>query len=136
TYYNSTFAMTGGTQVFSGDQFGTQITTTGGAQLETINGDLDVSGNLISLGSWLGNQGIAGLTIQYNDSISFGGALISLTGSRGNTSWLWSEATSNGNSTAKPMMSLSGLDDSLRLYDPTDPTKSPIVLNPSGRSRF
>ena len=95
-------------------------------------------------GSWRDGGIYAGLTLQYSEVLPGLGsaepvrALISLTGSRGATSWLWSHATSDGNPENKSAMHLSS-SHALTLYDPApayplEPKN--IVLNPGGVSEF
>ena len=146
TYYNGSFTLNASRQAFSGRFNGSQVATVGATNLYTMNSDLDITGNVISLGSWYPNGSTAGLTLQYSeqfrlpgatDPSASGNALIYLTGSRQNTSWLWNHAASDGGSANVPMMLLAGADHSLTFYDQTATTPTPtIILNPSGRSRF
>jgi len=97
--------------------------------------DLDVLGNIFSLGSWLNDSSHAGLTLSYSDCAnSSSAATVSLTASRPLTNWLWSSATERGSAT-HPSMKLDSRN-RLILYDPADPTTPAIILDPAGKSHI
>ena len=148
TFYKNGFQMAGGSPaVSSGDREGGATRATDGlGRLQAFAADLDVVGNVLTLGSWKkSNAAVAGLALQYSEDFTLPGApapspdgtaLIYLTGSRQNTSWLWNHAGAAAASANAPMMLLAGADHSLSLYDPAAPAVPAIILNPSGRSRF
>lgn len=132
TYYNNAFQMASGPAVASGDKAGTYIAPTG-LSLSTTGADLDVLGNLFSLGSLKSNANMVGLTLQFADVD--GTAKLYSTLSRPEAEWIWNRADASPTSIAIPMMKL-GSGNTLTLFDPWDSTHAPIILNPAGRSRF
>ena len=132
TYYNNAFQMAGGPEVASGDKAGTYVAPTG-LSLSTTGADLDVLGNLFSLGSLKTNASIVGLTLQFADVA--GTAKLYSTLSRPQAEWIWNRADGSAIPIPIPMMKL-GSGNALSLFDPWDPTYAPITLNPAGRSRF
>lgn len=147
-FYNGGFTMNGGSPpVTAGNGDGVLVNPTDGlGRYQNVVADLDITGNILTLGSWAGDSTLshAGMALQYSEAFTLPGtqplptpgrALIYMTGSRQDTSFLWNHATPNSASNA-PMMLLAGADHSLRLYAPATPTVPTIVLNPGGRSRF
>ena len=145
TFSNGLFDMTGSgaPQVFVGRDNQTFVPSGG----EFANSGFDITGNYLTLGSWNPDVGVAGLTMQYTESFvlpgsgsppPLGASRVSFTGSRRNTSWLWSHATQDGAPNgAIPMMFAAGADHSLSLFDKlASPPTATIILNPTGRSRF
>ncbi len=137
TFYNGSFNMAGGTAIKAGQINGTYVAPALGADhLETVTGDLDIRGGILSLGSWRPPESAnAGLTIEYRETPGHP-ATISLTGSRQSTSWLWSHAISDGESNTQRAMLL-GSGNALTLYDPqpVDPQRPKnIELKPGGIS--
>ena len=133
--FHGIFEAAGVSGIKSGSIQGEALTSLDAPALNTFNNDLDITGNLFSLGSWAGNASHAGLTLQYRESGSPTKAVISLTSSRGATSWLWSHATSDGASNTQPAMLLNS-EHALKLYNSTDSAAAKIVLDPGGVSEF
>ena len=132
-FYNNAFQMVGGSPlVASGDDKGVATAPTG-LSLSSTSADLDVLGNLFSLGSLKTNSNTVGLTLQFSDDGTNARLASSL--SRARSEWLWSHAAASGSATGVPMMKLDS-ENRLSLFDSTDPTKAAIILNPNGRSLF
>lgn len=105
------------------------------AAVTQFSGDLDMRGNLLSLGSWNGDWSQAGLNLTYQDGDSaINSALAIWTASRAHTAWLWEHVNEEGGTpNTKPQMKL-GSDNVLTLYK-TDGTVG-ITINPNtGRIR-
>lgn len=127
TYYNNGFQLGAGSpEVFSGDKEGAVIASSG-LSLSTTGADLDVLGNLFSLGSLANSPKTVGLTLSFSDDLTtahLGSAL-----SRPLAEWVWSHADSSSPTTGIPMMKLDS-GNRLSLFDPTDRAKTAIFLNP------
>ena len=101
-----------------------------------VNGNMDVFGNLFTLGTWTGDPSTSGLCLSFQDQppgSSGVPATISLVANRASNQWMWSHATSSFTSTM-PMMKLDAAN-CLTLYSSVDGTAQ-IVLNPQGSSTF
>lgn len=132
-YYNNVFQMRNGSPVvLSGNDRGAETAPTG-LSLSVTGADLDVLGNLFSLGSLKTNSNTVGLTLQFSDDGTTARLASSL--SRVNAEWTWNHVTSNNAGTGVAMMKLDA-NNRLSLFDSTDPTKAAIILNPAGRSIF
>ena len=130
TYYNNAFVMADGPEVASGDKAGTYVAPTG-LSLSTTGADLDVLGNLFSLGSLKTNASIVGLTLQFADVE--GTAKLYSTLSRPQAEWIWNRAAGSAIPIPIPMMKL-GSGNALSLFDPADPKNVGIVLSPFGQT--
>ena len=133
SYRGGVFTLTGagsGLSVLAGNAAGRVVAATGAAQVQTISGDLDITGSVLSLGAWGTDPGMAGLTVQYTDNST--NALIGLTGSRPKTSFLFSE----GPAPSRPLMRLEATTGQLLLYPPTGGATPKITLDPAGTSEF
>jgi len=143
TYANGVFQMLGtGVVVQAGDSGGSpaatspQNRTQNVADSSTINGSLDVYGNLFSLGTWQGSSTTAGLSLSFTDQPpgSTGAAsTISLVANRPSNQWMWSHANSDLSSTM-PMMKLDQAN-RLMLFSTADGSPQ-IVLDPQGSTSF
>lgn len=100
-----------------------------GPTLESM-GNLDVQGNVFSLGSWL-NLGTStpGLSLTFNDVFGSQPSLIQFAASRQSTEWVWSHAQLDGNASQAAMMMLDSAN-RLCLYAPGFAVP-PLVLDPS-----
>lgn len=131
------FLMYGGPVVSLGNAEGTVTGPSDGlGRLTNSAADLDISGNVLTLGSWLNEPTHAGMALQYSEPAADGKALIYLSGSRADTSFIWNRATYSGSSALAPMMLLGGGDHSLKLFGPSDPANAAITMNPSGLSHW
>lgn len=133
TFYNHRFTMATADSptVVSGDGKGTEIAA--GLSFSTTGADLDVLGNLFSLGSLTGKPNVVGLSLEFADVD--GTAKLYSTLARPQAEWFWNRADASPTPTAIPMMKLDA-GNGLMLFDPAAPASAPIVLNPAGRSRF
>jgi hypothetical protein len=97
----------------------------------TIQGNLDVQGNILNLGSWEGQTNEAGLSLNYTDypDDEYGEFRFSL--NRPTTTWLWEHL--GPNNSWKPAMKLEE-SHVLYLYDGNG--QGNIALNPIGSSIF
>lgn len=123
-----------GRVAYSGSFDGTQINPTLNALgLQTIEGDLDITGNVISLGALSQSTATAGATLQFAD---IPGANNSLTASLYNTlsrpeaQWVWARAAEAGGQSTLPVMKLDA-SSRLTLYDPGDDAQAGVVLDPA-----
>ncbi len=145
-FYNGGFTMNGGSPpVTAGNDNGLLVNPTDGlGRYQNVVADLDITGNILTLGSWAGDSTLshAGMALQYSETFTLPGvqplpapgrALIYMTGSRPDTSFLWNHAPATTGANV-PMMLLAGADHSLRLFAPSDPANAAITLNPSGQS--
>ena len=133
TFVRGGFLMNGGPSVTPGGLDGTATGPTDGlVRLAGSMADLDIAGNVFTLGSWRQETTHAGMALQYSEPAGdplVQKALIYLTGSRADTSFLWTRAATDGGSTFIRMMMLGG-DHALSLYAPTSSTVPAIVFNP------
>jgi hypothetical protein len=132
TYYNGHFTMDSGPAITPGNTIGEQVAATG-LTLSTTTHDLDVVGNLFSLGSLNTDANVVGLTLQFLDTGTV--ARLHSVLSRPQAEWIWNRATGSAVLTPIPMMKL-GMGNTLTIFHPVDATYAPIILNPAGRSRF
>ena len=129
TFYNNRFTMdttASGLTVASGDGTGTGIA--GGLSFSTTGADLDVLGNLFSLGSLIGKPNVVGLSLEFAD-VDNTAKLYSTLG-RPQAEWYWNRADASPTPYAIPMMKLDS-GNALTLFDPADATKAAILLNPN-----
>lgn len=125
TYANGTFAVQSGGASYNGG---------------TPTGDLDILGNLFSMGSLANDANTAGLTIVFQDDLNAQpgpAATVGFTASRPLTHWLWSRASTTDPNGTVPMMQVD-TSHRLNLFDPTNATlPAAIVLDPgNGTSTF
>jgi hypothetical protein len=138
--YNETrksFTMDSGLAVYRGDLEGERVIETPGESnnLYTIAADLDITGNLLSLGSLSTDASFAGMTLQFFDDGTT--ATLSSALARPSATWRWLRMESTSSVEAVPMMELDSAH-RLNLYTP-EPLGTPgIELNPAvnGTSRF
>ena len=123
TYSNGIFtAGTGGTSYNAG----------------TISGDLDILGNLLSLGAWSNDPNTAGLTISYVDSNVGSGqyaATVGFNSSRPSSTWVWSSGEGSSSTNAVSVMALDA-SHRLSLFNSSSPGQAGVILNPNGQSYF
>lgn len=127
-----------GTLVFSGDYHGERILPTGvqTENLHTIAGDLDLTGNVLTLGSLANDIGVAGATLQFEDWLPPGEnsahvATLHFSLNRPSAQWLWWKAGPTPASAPEPMMKLD-TQNRLSLRDPADPDGlAGVMLDPS-----
>ena len=123
--------------VFTGDENGTQnITTLNGNNLQTVPGDLDIIGDLLSFGTITGNASLAGTVFQFSDEGQIGtlSSVLSLPQSQ----WVWSHASTNIDAPPQPAMQLD-VNGTLRLFRKPAANLSSdtgVQLNPMGASSF
>lgn len=118
-----------GTMVYAGGLNGTRNTATiNNNSLAALNGNLDIPGNVLSLGALSGDAAAAGMTLQFVDD----GATATLHNglARPQAQWLWNRAQSSQSSTSLPVITLHS-SSGLTLANPSDPTQAAIQLNPS-----
>lgn len=133
TYQGGVFSSSGG-QIAVGNGDTTAVITAGSEN--NLTGNLDITGNLLSIGSWLTNSQMAGFTLQYTETAeSDVNALVNFLGSRQKTSWLWSRSTTDGNQSLAPMMKLDSAN-RLILYNPQNPQAPPLIIDPAGKSHI
>ncbi len=120
-----------GTMVYSGSMDGARITPTiDENNLSAIPGNLDIAGNVMTLGSLSGDLGTSGLTLQFSDNGST--ALLGQALGRSNAQWIWWRTNPQDVSGHVPVMALdSGW--GVALYDPANPTTATIKLNPGAQ---
>lgn len=127
------------TVAYSGNFEGERLNPTfNQSNLHTIAADLDITGNIVSFGSLLGDGAVAGVTMQFADNGTT--ATLQSALSRQQAQWIWSRAATANTfqPTVAPVMKLE-YDGSLHLYSPNHSTGGPsIVLTPnsSGTSRI
>jgi hypothetical protein len=107
------------------------------ADNSTVQGNMDIFGNVVNLGTWQGDPTRAGMSLSFADQppggTSGAPSTISLVANRPLNQWMWSHATSTFTSTM-PMMQLDPAN-RLTLYSPVDGTVQ-VVLDPVGTSTF
>lgn len=131
-FHNFTFSMNGATGVGSGDDVGNTVNPLS-IQRQSIAGDIDIFGNVLSLGSLSNDPDAAGLTMSFSDNGTT--ASLSLALARPSSEWTWSHATTPGGSSAELMMKLDAAN-SLSLFDPANAGSAGIKLDPAGKSDF
>ncbi len=140
TYLNGTFNVikVPHLEVVTGNSTGGHVAATG-LGLQSINGDLDILGNILSMGSLTGIQNTAGLTVGFSDILNSTSGIRSATVQFGvgrqNSNWLWSRATTDGSMSSVPMMKLDS-QHQLMLYSPSDPNVPAVTISPTGESSF
>ncbi len=128
TFYNNTFTLASRTDVRAADAQGQQVAVTGVGSLQTIASDLDILGNVLTLGSLKDDANTAGFTLSFTDDgnkTTLGSAL-----SRPVAEWLWSRADAANPATAVPMMKLDA-NHALQLFSSSNPVTPGIVLDPN-----
>lgn len=143
TYYDRPNNIASASGTYSSSD-GTITAQSGGIVYDvgTNKGDLDILGNILSLGSLTGNKNTAGVTIAFRDDTSVAespSSSLSLTLTRPNATWLWSHGTGSS-TTTQAMMSLDSAH-RLNLYDPAVATANPDPVvrldpNPAGKSKL
>ncbi len=137
TYADGKFSFTGSTvSVKKGRADGTPFDPFG--TLPTLlEGNVDLTGNTLSLGSWTDTPANSGLVLSFQDgqtSDTLPVSEVSFLATRQRNVWSWghSNATLNG---AIWMMQLDA-EHRLKILAPPPSTAGPIVLDPVGTSRF
>lgn len=131
-FHNFTFTMEHGTQVISGTDTGSTINPQNIAR-QSIAGDIDIFGNVLSLGSLRDDPDTAGLTMSFGDDLTTSSLSMAL--ARPSSSWTWSHPGSLGSSTLLPAMKLNA-QHRLGIYSLTDASAPAIMLDPAGVSNF
>lgn len=116
------------------------FTSTGGGvgfNAGTIGSDLDILGNVLSLGSLANDRNSAGLTVSFRDDLSASPykTSVQFAASRPNSEWSWSRAQSVDNNLSVLQMKLDG-SNRLFLFDPVMGTAPSVVIDPSGLTQF
>ena len=93
----------------------------------TVDGDLDILGNTLSVGTLSNNQNSAGLSLTYSDSATQQAAETQAAILRPAASWIWARAA--GAATPAPQMQLDGAN-RLTLYDPAHGGQAAVVISP------
>ncbi len=123
-----------GMMVYSGYMDGTRIQPTlNENNLAVIAGNLDIAGNVLSLGSLSGDAATSGVTLQFSDT----GAQAMLGSALGRSAaqWVWWRVNPNDVTGYVPTMAVDSAF-GLALYDPANPAQATIKLNPTGGSSF
>ena len=129
-YHNFTFGMSGATGVGAG-------TITGGVinplniPRQSVAGDIDIFGNILSLGALSDDADAAGLTMSFSDDGTT--ASLNMALARPSSAWIWSHSTSPGSTTLVNAMKLDA-SHRLDLYDPANTSTPAIKLDPAGKS--
>ena len=131
-FHNFTFSMNGATGVGSGDDLGTTVNHLN-IQRQSIAGDIDIFGNVLSLGALKDDPDAAGLTMSFADTGTT--ASLNLALARPSSEWTWSHSTTAGGSSLDLMMKLDATN-SLSLFDPANPGTAGIKLDPAAKSEF
>ena len=139
TYSDRTNGVFNATGTYANGSY-TPISGGGTFATGTVSSDLDILGNVLSLGSLADDHNTAGLTLSFRDDTSHSPptATIGLTASRPLAHWLWARTSSpDPNANTVLMMQLDSTH-RLSLFDPADATQpAAIVLDPgSGTSTF
>ncbi len=129
-----------GNVVASGNQSsgggGGQPPASPGQSME-VNGNLDIQGNILTLGTWMhgSSASVNAIALYYTDTQNGNPSLLQFAGTRGSLDWVWSEATSDN---ADPQIPMMELDPSHRLilHDTTTQNAPGVTLDPTGPSRF
>jgi hypothetical protein len=110
--------------------------TTGSKTMELL-GNLDVHGNIFSLGSWLDGSGnsLNAFTISFSNALGSTPSLLNLSTTRQSMDWIWSHADADGSSNQITTMKLDSRH-RLILYDPANPISPTIILDPGGKSHI
>lgn len=131
-YHNFAFAMTGGTGITSGNSTGTTINPVV-IPRQSIAGDIDIFGNVLSLGALQNDPDTAGLTMSFADDLTTSSLSMAL--ARPSSAWTWSHPGSLNSSVLLPAMKLDA-SHRLGLYNPADTSTPAILLDPAGQSSF
>jgi len=108
-----------------------------GSIATTLEGEIDITGNSLSLGAWANDNLTSGFSLLFKDgdeNDQFPASEISFLATRQRTHWLWSHSTADLN-TPLTMMHLDA-DHRLSIFAPAPSPRGPIVLDPAGISRF
>ena len=132
SFHNFTFSMEGGTGITSGTGTGTTINPLNIAR-QSIAGDIDIFGNVLSLGALQNDPDVAGLTMSFADDLTTSSLSMAL--ARPSSAWTWSHPGSLNSSVLLPAMKLDA-SHRLGLYDPVDTSAPAILLDPAGKSNF
>lgn len=125
-----------GSVAYSGYETGARLNPTlQQNNITTISGDLDITGNILTMGALTNDAAIAGLTTQFWDIPQSGQAAVAFALGRPLAEWTWYHAGETGTDPAVPMMKLDQAS-RLSLFDPASPSQGAIELNPSGTSIF
>ena len=113
---------------------GPSVSGAGGSE---VLGDFDIRGSSLTLGTWLDihENSVSGLSVFYSDGGGTNPSLLTFASSRKSINWVWSHPQADEGSTQVTTMKLDSKH-RLILYDPADPTKQPIILDPGGKSHI
>lgn len=131
-FHNFTFTMDNLNQVISGSQTGSTINPNN-IPRHNIAGDIDIFGNVLSLGSLQNDPDMVGLTMSFADNLTTSSLTMAL--ARPSSEWVWSHPGTLGSASLVPAMKLDA-SHRLKLYDPASTTTPAIVLDPTGKSDF
>lgn len=130
TYRNGTFQVVG-RKVVGSDGQGKLLS--GLAGVTSISGDLDILGNVVTLGSLKSDVNATGVTFTFTDDGSTASLISGL--NRPVAEWVWNRAGATPDTPIAPMMKLDA-GHRLQLFSPAEPTTPAIVLDPAGGSRI
>jgi hypothetical protein len=121
--------LTNGTMVYAGGMDGTRApSTVNNNGLLALSGNLDIPGNVLTLGSLNGDAATAGLMLKFSDTGSQ--ALLSTTLERDAAQWSWWRMNPNDPAATVPVMAVDSAF-GLVLYDPAGSSQAGVVLNPA-----
>jgi hypothetical protein len=121
-----------GSVAYAGNSNGTPLDPVlNTSSLQTIQADLDITGNIVSFGALQVDTAVAGVTLQFVDDGTT--ATLHTALGRPQAQWVWSRAASNGTFTALPAMKLD-MTNGLTLYDQTLASGSPPSVTISPKS--
>ncbi|MCF7785889.1 MAG: hypothetical protein K9N47_07190 [Prosthecobacter sp.] len=124
-----------GRMAYSGSFDGTQVNPTLNANnLQTIDADLDITGNVVTFGALSQSAATAGVTMQFADmqgtDTSYTASLFNIL-SRPQAQWQWARAADSSAQSTLPVMQL-GTGGALTLFDPAgNGAISGVVLDPA-----
>lgn len=129
-YSNRPFHVNNATGTYAGGIF---TSTSGGLTFNagTIGNDLDILGNILSFGSLRDSSQTAGVTLHFIDDGNKATMFSAL--GRPDAQWTWNRSASPGSDVPLSVMKLDS-SVGLTLQDPSNPTDSPIQLNPAAKS--
>lgn len=138
TYSDRPDNVSGATGTYNSN--GTFTQQTGGVAFNagTINGDLDILGDVLSLGSHADDKNVAGMSIGFSDDITqpdSPASAVAFSISRSLASWSWTRADVSSPATSVPQMRLDA-NNRLTLFDPATSGLPAVVIDPQGGTYF